>query len=279
MILGNRTGKSFWEPQELQAALRTHVLGKNLLVFNRVGSTNEFLKRLARRQAEVGTTVVADEQTAGRGRLGRRWHSPPGKGLWFSFLLRPQMEMEKVGLLSLAVAAVIADTVSQACGLECTVKWPNDVLIAGKKVCGILCETQLSPAALENVIAGVGLNVNQSYDDLSPDWRARATSLLLASGTKWDRQTLFVKLLKALEQELFLALEQNLPRLVERWCNRCPALGQTVTVIPAPTASHQNDEAGATGTFSGIGENGELMLRMAAGDLRFFSAGEITLQK
>ncbi len=263
----------------MQALLRTRMLGKNLIVFNRIGSTNEFLKRLGRRRAIAGTTVIADEQTAGRGRLGRRWHSPPGKGLWFSFLLRPQMQTEKGGLISLAIAAVIAETVSQICNLECTVKWPNDILISEKKACGILCETQLSPAGIESVIAGVGLNVNQRYDDFSPDWRAHATSLFLASGSMWDRQTLFVKLLTALEQELFGDFQENLPYLLEKWCSRCPALGHTVTVVPAPLGRRQNEEAMTTGVFAGLGENGELILRMSAGDLRFFSAGEITLPK
>ncbi|MGH7493451.1 MAG: biotin--[acetyl-CoA-carboxylase] ligase [bacterium] len=275
--MSHRTEKSFWEPREIQALLHTQVLGRNLFVFNRIGSTNEFLKRLARRGAEEGTTIVADEQSAGRGRLGRRWHSPPAKGLWFSFLLRPQLETEKVGLVSLAIAAVIADTLCQACHLDGTVKWPNDVLISGKKVCGILCETQVSPAGVESIVAGVGVNVNQRYDDFASEWRAHATSLLLASGNMWDRRTLFVKLMEAFDQSLFKNLPDKLPVLMDKWCNCCPALGQTITVIPAPLAPQSHGDENVTGIFAGIGESGELMLRMPAGDLRFFAAGEITL--
>ncbi len=274
--MSHRTEKSFWDPDEIQAVLRPRVLGRNLIVFNRVSSTNEFLKRLARRGAAEGTVIVADEQSAGRGRLGRRWHSVPAKGLWFSFLLRPQLQTEKIGLISLAIAAVIADTLAQACNLECAVKWPNDVLISGKKVCGILCETQISPTGIEGIIAGVGVNVNHRYDDFPSEWRGQAASLLLASGNMWDRQTLFVKLMKALDQNLFEDLPDKLPALVEKWCNRCPALGQNVAVTPAP--HHPNQET-TTGVFAGIGEGGELILRMPAGDLRFFAAGEITLPK
>lgn len=271
--------KNFWAADELQALLHTRVLGRKLLVFNRIGSTNEFLKRLARRGAAEGTTVIADEQTSGRGRLGRRWHSPPGRGLWFSFLLRPQLEIEKVGLVSLAIAAVIAETLAQNHEAEYTVKWPNDVLVSGRKACGILCETQVSPAGVESIIAGVGLNVNQHYDDLAPAWRAQATSLLLATGKMWHRQTLFLKMLTAFDQNLCNDLPAHLPGLVEKWCSRCPALGQTVTVLPAPVARHPENGETVTGIFAGLGEGGELMLRMPAGNLRFFSAGEITLSK
>lgn len=277
--MSHRTEKSFWDPDEIQNLLHTKVLGRSLFVFNRIGSTNEFLRRLARRGGAEGTTIIADEQTAGRGRLGRSWHSPPGKGLWFSFLLRPQLQTEKVGLISLAIAAVIADTFSQACNLECAVKWPNDVLIAGKKVCGILCETQISPVGVESIVAGVGVNVNQRYNDFAGEWRAHATSLLLASGNMWDRQTLFAKLMKAFDQNLFEDLPVKLPALVEKWCNCCPSLGQTITVIPTPAAPRQPGDEATTGIFAGIGEGGELMLRMPAGDLRFFAAGEITLPK
>ena len=277
--MSHRTEKSFWDPEELQAVLNTRNLGHNLIVFNRVGSTNEFLKRLARRGAEAGTTIIADEQTAGRGRLGRRWHSAPGKGLWFSFLLRPELETEKVGLISLAIAAVLAEAISHACHLECTVKWPNDVLISGKKVCGILCETQISPTGVDSIIAGVGLNVNHRYDDFASEWRPHATSLMLASGNLWDRKTLFVKLVSAFDQNLCERLPDKLAALVEKWCGRCPALGHTITVIPAPSAPHHRHDEPTTGIFAGIGEGGELMLRMPAGDLRFFAAGEITLPK
>jgi len=268
--------KGFWDPEVLQQQIHTTTLGQKLFTFNRITSTNEFLKRLARRGAAAGTVIVADEQTSGRGRLGRRWHSPPGKGLWFSFLMRPPLALEKIGLISLAVATVVAETLSQIGEVECSVKWPNDVLIAGKKVCGILCETQITPASVISIVAGVGLNVNQQYEDLALDWRAHATSLLLVSGKIWDRQTLFVKLLNALDQEIFGDLPAHLGALMERWCSRCPALGQMVTVVPAPRAHGENS---TTGVFAGLGENGELMLRMPAGNLRFFSAGEITLAK
>lgn len=275
--MSRRTETPFWELDELQALLQTRVLGRHLVLFNRITSTNDFLKRLARRGAEEGTTILADEQTSGRGRLGRKWQSPPGKGLWFSFLLRPRLPLDKVGVISLALAALIAETLTQTCGLECRVKWPNDVLVGGKKVCGILCETQMSPTNVEAVIAGIGLNVLQDENDFAPEWRTRATSLQLAGCANCERKLLFTKLLAAFEQNLFAGLRQRLPQLIAQWRRRCEGLGEPITILPASTSGAQS--ASATGIFESLGEGGELILRLPSGSLRFFSAGEITLAR
>ncbi len=275
--MSRRTEKPFWDPDELQALLQTRVFGRSLILFNRITSTNDFLKRLARRNAAEGTVILADEQTAGRGRLGRKWQSLPGKGLWFSFLMRPQLPLEKVGVISLAVAALIADVLTQACGREFRVKWPNDVLVAGKKVCGILCETQMSPVNVEAIIAGVGLNVLQTREDFAPEWRERATSLRLAGSQNCDRKALFTKLSAAFDENLFERLPQRLPRLAEQWCARCEGLGGPITVSHMVSARGVNAKENTSGILEGIGEGGELILRMPAGDSRFFSAGEITL--
>jgi BirA family biotin operon repressor/biotin-[acetyl-CoA-carboxylase] ligase len=275
--MSRRTEKPFWDPDELQALLRTRVLGRNLVVFNRITSTNDFLKRLAQRGAAEGATVLADEQTSGRGRLGRKWQSPPGKGLWFSFLLRPQLPLDKVGVISLAIAALIAETLTQQCGADFRVKWPNDVLVDGKKVCGILCETQMSPTSVEAVIAGVGLNVLQEKEDFAPEWREPATSLRLAGSSNCDRKALFAELLACFDQNLFGGLKQRLPQLLAQWCARCEGLGEPVTVLPASAGEIPIE--GTTGIFESIGEAGELIVRLPSGGLRFFSAGEITLAR
>lgn len=272
--MSRRTEKPFWDAEELQTLLQTRALGRNLVLFNRITSTNAFLKRLAQRGAAEGAVILADEQTAGRGRLGRKWQSLPGKGLWFSFLLRPRLPIDRVGVVSLAVAALIADTLAQVCGASFQVKWPNDVLLEGRKVCGILCETQMSPTNVEAIIVGIGLNVEHELEDFAPEWHA--TSLRLAGCESRDRKMLFTKMLHVFEQHLFTDLPRRLPHLIERWCARCEGLGSPITVKPA----HDSAASQATsGIFAGLGENGELLLRMPAGDLRFFSAGEITLPR
>jgi BirA family biotin operon repressor/biotin-[acetyl-CoA-carboxylase] ligase len=273
--MSRRTEKPFWDPDELRAQFNTAVLGKRLIVFNRLTSTNDFLKRLARRGAAAGTLVLADQQTAGRGRLGRPWQSPPGVGLWLSFILRPEFSLELIGALPLAIAVVVAETLSAICGETFAVKWPNDILWQQRKNCGILCEAQISPMAdsnrLDYVIAGIGINVNQQPPDFHPDWRERAVSLRMITAQTVDRQKVFVELVQRLERDLLLNLPQHLPMLLSRWRSLCHDLGKTVRLRYAQQI--------VLGIFEDIGAGGELILRMTDGQRRAFAAGEVTLTK
>jgi BirA family biotin operon repressor/biotin-[acetyl-CoA-carboxylase] ligase len=273
--MSRRTEKPFWDPEELQAQLDTKILGKRLIVFNRVTSTNDFLKRLARRGAEAGTLVLADQQTAGRGRLGRPWQSPPNVGLWLSFILRPELPLERIGALPLAIAVIVAETLSAICGETFSVKWPNDILWQQRKICGILCEAQISPAAnsaqLDYVIAGLGINVNQQPHDFHPDWSHRAVSLGMITGHAFDRQKVFLNLVQRLERNLLMNLPPHLPLLLSRWRLLCAELGK-------PVHLRQTHEMIA-GTFEDIGAGGELILRLGNGKRQTFSAGEVSIVK
>ena len=260
----------------MEAQLHTEVLGKRLIVFNRITSTNDFLKRLARRGAEAGTLVLADQQTAGRGRLGRPWQSPPAAGLWFSFILRPELSLESIGMLPLAISVVVAETLSAICGETFAVKWPNDILWNQRKVCGILCESQISPTItdlnkLDYVIAGIGINVNQQLHDFHSDWSRRAISLRMIAGHAFDRQKLFLELVPRLDQALLGNLRQNLPILLSRWRSLCLNFGKTVSLRHARET--------VAGTFEDIGAGGELILLLPDGQRKFYSAGEVALVK
>jgi BirA family biotin operon repressor/biotin-[acetyl-CoA-carboxylase] ligase len=274
--LSRRTEKPFWDPDPLQARFHTETLGRRLIVFNRITSTNDFLKRLARRGAQAGTLVLADHQTAGRGRLGRLWESPAGIGLWFSMLLRPDLPITQAGALPLAIAVVVTEALSSVCVGSFTVKWPNDVLADNRKVCGILCESQFSPAGnapnssgkLDYVVAGIGINVNQRPRDFSAEWRERATSLAVVAGQPLDRRNVLVTLVQHLDRVLYGNLPQNLPALLSRWRARCPELGKPVTL--------QQPHATVTGIFEDLGAGGELILRLADERRRAYSAGEVS---
>lgn len=274
--MSRRTETPFWNPDTLQSLLPTRIVGRQLIVFNRITSTNDFLKRAARRGAATGSVVLADEQTAGRGRLQRPWQSPAGKGLWFSVLLRPQLAPEKLGMISLAVAAVVAEVFSKFCRQEFQVKWPNDVLFESRKVCGILCETQIVQDEIEAIIAGIGVNVSQQPQEFPGELRDRATSLEQICGHPVDRQHLLLELLAALEKNLFGNLRSKLVLLKAAWCSRCRDFGQHLTVTQAPMDKLKRI---TTGVFEGIGDSGELILRLSNGTLQFFSAGEITLAR
>jgi len=273
--VSRKTEKPFWDPDELQAQLHTAVLGKRLIVFNRLTSTNDFLKRLARRGAEAGTLVLADQQTAGRGRLGRPWQSPPHVGLWLSFILRPELPLEFIGALPLAIAVVVAETLSAICGETFSVKWPNDILWNQRKICGILCEAQISPMTdsnqLDYVVAGIGINVNQQPPDFHPDWRERAVSLRMITAHDVDRQKVFLELAQRLERNLLMNLPPHLPMLLSRWRSHCAELRKRVSLRHAQET--------VTGIFEDIGAGGELILRLANGQRQAFSAGEVTIIK
>jgi BirA family biotin operon repressor/biotin-[acetyl-CoA-carboxylase] ligase len=277
--VSRRTEKPFWDPDALQAQFNTAVLGKRLVVFNRITSTNDFLKRLARRGAEAGTLVLADQQTAGRGRLGRPWQSPPGVGLWLSFNLRPAVPLALIGALPLAIAVVVAETLSAICGETFAVKWPNDILWNQRKVCGILCEAQISPVLiseerlnkLDYVVAGIGINVNQQQKDFQNEWQKRAISLAMIAGRLFDRQSVLVALARRLDKNLFGNLQSEMPALLSRWRSLCPALGKPVIWRQA----HKM----ISGIFEDIGAGGEMILRTAEGLRRKFSAGEVSMAK
>jgi BirA family biotin operon repressor/biotin-[acetyl-CoA-carboxylase] ligase len=277
--MSRRTEKPFWDSDALQAQFHTEVLGRRLIVFNRITSTNDFLKRLARRGAAAGTLVLADQQTAGRGRLGRSWQSQPGVGLWLSFILRPELSLEIAGAVPLAISVVVAETLSSICGESFSVKWPNDILANNRKVCGILCETQISPATdcagglnkLDYIVAGLGVNVNQRSRDFSPDWRRRAASLAMIAGHPLDRQNVLVTLVQHLDKALFENLPQALPALLPRWRALCSELGKPIILRQSQTT--------IAGIFDDIGEGGELILRLADGQRKAYSAGEVSLVK
>jgi BirA family biotin operon repressor/biotin-[acetyl-CoA-carboxylase] ligase len=276
--MSRRTEKPFWDPDELQAQFHAETLGRRLIVFNRITSTNDFLKRLARRGAEAGTLVLADQQTAGRGRLGRPWQSPAGVGLWLSMILRPELSLALIGALPLAIAVVVAETLASICGEKFFVKWPNDILWKQRKVCGILCEAQISPAAhshpsdkLDYVVAGIGINVNQQERDFRSDWGARASSLAMIAGKTLDRQKIFLELIQRLDGSLFANLSQTLPALLLRWRKLCPDLGKGMCL--------RYGRETITGIFENIGIGGELILRLSNNQRRAYSAGEVSLAK
>lgn len=273
--MSRRTEKPFWNPDEIQSQLNTAIFGKRLILFNRITSTNDFLKRLAQRGAAAGTLVIADQQTAGRGRLGRPWQSPPQVGLWLSFILRPELPLERIGALPLAMAVVVAETLAAMSGQAFTVKWPNDILWNQRKVCGILGETQISPTAhsnhLDYIVAGIGINVNQQPQDFHPDWRARAASLRIITGHEMDRQKVLAELAPRLEQNLLINLSSNLPTLLSRWRALCAELGKPIQLQWARET--------IAGIFEDIGAGGELILRLPNEQRQVFAAGEVSITK
>ncbi len=232
--------------------------------FATLGSTNDYLKDLA--DAPEFTCVIADEQTAGRGRRTRTWFSTPGEGLYLSVLLRPSAATN-IALLSLLAAVAVAETIAQYNVAELDIKWPNDVLIGERKVCGILVEGASSGAHASRVIVGIGVNLN--HQQFPPEISATATSLALQLGHPVDAAEFRDRLLARLAH-WYAHWQNDAGRsIVERWQQLSSyARGQAVAVTLA-------DEQ-VTGMTAGLTKDGALVLQLPDGTRRVLLVGEVS---
>ena len=231
----------------------TRLLGRPLHFFDTLDSTNTSAARLAREDAAEGTVVIADAQTGGKGRLGRNWVSPPGVNLYLSVILRPRKPTSAAPQLSLLAAVAVAETIVQQTQLAPAIKWPNDVLVSGKKVCGILTEMQASGPQLRSVIVGIGVNINAPLSSFPEELQDKASSLFLRCGEPVDRAAFAVSLLTHLEKLYVLWLEKGFPVVGAAWEGYASELlGKSITVT-AP-------EGIISGTARGIDRDGALLL-------------------
>lgn len=253
-------------PEILRDGLQTKTFGKKIYSFETIDSTNSCARTLAACWAEEGTVVLSEEQTAGRGRLGRAWFSTPAENLTFSVVLRPQITPDIMNILSLLVAVGIARGLKEHAGVQVHCKWPNDILFRGRKLAGILLEGALSGDRVESVIAGIGLNVNQ--ESFPEDLQSRATSLALASGHYHDRPKLFRGILATLEDEYLTQAGLGFKNVVNRWLEHAPMIGKRITV--------DNSGTEIEGTVSGISNSGGLVVASQSGEHTYL-AGDVTI--
>ena len=220
--------------QAIQRALSTITLGRKLHVVDEVASTNTLAAVLAQENAPEGTVVVAETQTAGRGRLGRQWHSPPGKNLYCSILLRSMPPGDRQALwlswVPLIAALAVNRAVQVVANLKPSVKWPNDILIGSRKLGGVLCESGGLGTAQAFIVVGVGLNVNIRRDEFPVALRELATSLMIEAQHPFDRSALLAILALELETrcEAFLAGRHS--DILKEYMLRCSTVGHRVLV-------------------------------------------------
>lgn len=247
-----------------QAALTTRFIGRSIRWLDVTASTNSDLRALAENGAPEGMLVAAELQSAGRGRLDRVWQSPRGQNLMFSLLLTPAVEIARRITLPLAVGLGVAETL-RGLGIEAGVKWPNDVLVGEKKVCGILCETTTHDA----IIAGIGINVNQSPGTFPDEIARRATSLAAILGKPLDRPALLAAFCNTFEPIYLLWREQGLTPLLPRLRKLDCRAGCAVSV--------QQDDASPRieGLCLGIAEDGSLLIQTGSGTIERAVSGEI----
>jgi len=186
--------------EELQTDLASGVIGREIIVLEQTGSTNDAILQIANANSKEGLVVFAEHQTAGRGQRGNRWESAAGKGLWFSILLRPKIDLASSPQLTAWAAEAVSGAIQNEFSLTPTIKPPNDVQIDGRKIAGVLVEMRAQEKAAHLAIAGIGVNVNQSREDFPKELQSRAISLAMALGKQIDRQSFAVALLRKLDR-------------------------------------------------------------------------------
>lgn len=256
--------------EESDKIFRGGIIGREIVFFKTTASTNDKAIEIGRqRENPEGVIVIADSQTHGRGRLGRRWISPPGVNLYFTALLRPSALQKKVPLLPAASAVSIASAIREYAGLNAMIKWPNDILINGKKTGGILVEMTQDKGRTRLLAVGIGLNVNMSQDMLPENIRPHTTSLKMENGNHVDRVKLLGKILDNMEKTYKILLNGNKRALINKWLSLNCTIGKVVTV--------QNYNRVVSGIADGINDCGELIIRLSSGKIITVSAGDVTI--
>jgi BirA family biotin operon repressor/biotin-[acetyl-CoA-carboxylase] ligase len=244
--------------------LSTQAIARRLIYLTSTTSTQDIARREAEDGAVHGTAVIAEEQTAGRGRLGRSWVSPAGKNIYVTLLLRP--ELARLRVLGMTAPLAVVRAVESVTGLAPTLKWPNDVLLSGRKLAGVLIDSELSGSAVKYALLGIGVNVNFDIPERS-EIAPIATSLKREVGSEVSREDVFAALLNAFEQ---LYLHTPAEAIRDAWRERLQTLGREVTVT-FRGAVHE-------GVAEDIGADGSLLLRRADGSQLVVEAGEVTLR-
>ena len=249
---------------------RTKIVGKTLLFSREVASTNDWVKCIASSKVLEGVVAVAETQTAGRGRLGRKWFSPKG-GLWFSVLLKPKMKAVEAAKLVFVASLAVVEVLQESYGLRAETKWPNDVLVKGKKICGVLAEMKTRGERVDYVILGVGLNANFKVQEAFPkEFWVSATSIEDELGKQVDYTDLLFSVLEKLDKVYEILVKEGSNTILTRWKELAGFLGHQVTVIV--------DSETFTGVASDVSLGGTLVVKLADGSVKELRVGDVSFQ-
>ncbi|MBO8169759.1 MAG: biotin--[acetyl-CoA-carboxylase] ligase [Thermoanaerobacteraceae bacterium] len=255
--------------QEIKPLLHAEVIGRRIYHYEAISSTNDRLKELGDQGAAEGTVVVCEQQLSGKGRLGRSWFSPKGAGIWCSVLLRPEVQPQYASKLTLLGAVAVTEGIKDVCGRAPGIKWPNDLLFSGKKVCGLLTEMRAELDSIDYVVIGFGINVKPVA--FPAEFKDRAISLEEALGEKVDRVSLLARILEALERNYILFKESGFKPIRQKWQQYNVTLGNKVVIT-----AHQER---ISGKAVAISERGGLVIETDGGERQEFLSGEVTLRE
>jgi BirA family biotin operon repressor/biotin-[acetyl-CoA-carboxylase] ligase len=254
---------------DMGQGLKTTIIGKDIRLFPEVVSTNTLAMEAASQGAPEGTVIIAETQTGGKGRLGRTWISPRGN-LYLSVILRPQIPTHKAPLITLVGAVAVASAIRKHYSVQAAIKWPNDILISGKKVAGLLTEMSAEPDRIRHIALGIGVDVNMELQELPLDVRLNATTLAAEAGATIDRNLLVQQILRDLEHwyRIFLASERE---VLKEWEQLNMTIGRRVTVSGMGEVFE--------GLAQGIDSEGRLMVALDDNTIRTVAAGDVTIVK
>ncbi|GAV11173.1 biotin--[acetyl-CoA-carboxylase] ligase [Paenibacillus sp. chi10] len=249
--------------------LKTSKLGHQLRIIARTESTQNEAAVWALEGAADGAVIIAEEQTGGRGRQGKSFHSPAGKGIWMSLILRPQIPLQFTPQLTLLSAVALCRAMKRMTDVDLGIKWPNDILYEDKKVCGILTESSAEDERLVHVIAGIGISVNLEEHDYPEELRSKVTSLKIASGKEIDRASLLAECLFELEQLYKLYVEQGFAPIRTLWEAQSVTIGRSLSVTtPNGIVSGVAQGLDDSGALIVLGEDG-CYRKIFSGDVHF----------
>jgi len=256
---------------ELEPLLHTVFMGRNVIYLDSTDSTNTYAKKAAEEPFKEGTVIIADEQTAGRGRLGRHWVATKGKGIWMSIILKPDILPSDAPKLTIAAALAVVKALSSCCQLDTRVKWPNDIVSGGKKLCGILTEMSAEADEIKYVIVGIGINANMEVCDFGPEVSNTATSISIESGKTFSRKAVAASVLYEFE-ELYKAFveEGSIRHFLDEYKRKSAVLGKEIRVI--------SKKEEIIGRAVDISREGQLVVKLADGSVREIMSGEVSVR-
>jgi BirA family biotin operon repressor/biotin-[acetyl-CoA-carboxylase] ligase len=258
-------------PYEIKEGLNTELIGTDIHFMEQVDSTNLHAKRLAEQGFSDGMVIIADEQLKGKGRLGRAWSSPKGKGIWMSIMLKPNINPAQAAKLTLLTACAVNKAILHTCGIDAKIKWPNDIVCNGKKLCGILTEMIAELDEIHYLIVGIGINVNLDKDEFPEELHSIATSIKIEKGEEVSRKELVKSILNNFEVYYKRFLETGgISQFMPEYREKSAIIGKEVNIISSGTQ--------LKGMVLDISEEGQLLVKLEDGRVKEIISGEVSIR-
>jgi len=258
-----------WNENFLRKSLTGKLIGHKLYYFSQTGSTNDDAYLLGVKGLPEGTVVLADSQTKGKGRMARVWHSPAGSNIYTSIVLRPNLQPAEAPQISIVAGVAVAELLERYCSGRVELKWPNDVLIAGKKICGILAQMKTAGEDVDFVVVGIGINVNVRPDQFPMEMRDIVMSLSSETGREINRHDLIISLYENFAKWYKKLLQNGFAAIKERWLELAPMIGHDVQIM------FQNEKI--IGQALDLADDGSLIILTAGNERLKVSAGDATI--